>query len=212
MKRLFLYSMASLVLASPVAAQDFDGFRVEGRLGYDAPQIEGHFDDPITSITEDSTEGGFGIGAEAGYDFVVSPGFVLGGYIGADFSDADFCTKFGRIENACLEVRRNLYLGARAGAQVASSTLLYGKVGYSNGQAKADLDDLENILGDIDETRTLSGIHFGLGVEQNFGSNVYGKLEYVYTAYRDKDFGNAIYNVNIDSDRSQFMAGVGYRF
>jgi outer membrane immunogenic protein len=82
----------------------------------------------------------------------------------------------------------------------------------SNGQARAELDDLENVVGDIDKSKTISGWHLGAGVEQNFGSSVYGKVEYVYTGYRDKDFGNTTYNVNLDSDRSQFMAGVGLRF
>jgi len=50
------------------------------------------------------------------------------------------------------------------------------------------------------------GWHFGLGVEQNFGSMFYGKLEYTYTIYSDIDFVNPDFRVTLDSNRSQFMA------
>jgi len=212
MKVLLSVSVAMVALATPAAAQDFDGFRVEARGGYDSITLDAEYDDALTSASADNNEDGFGFGAELGYDFAVSPGFILGGYLGIDFSDSDFCNSIDEVEELCLEARQNIYIGARGGVQVAPSTLVYGKFGYSNGDVDLELDDLEDIIEDFDDSGSRDGWHFGAGVEQNFGPMFYGKLEYVYTIYSDLDFASPDATLVIDGNRSQIMAGLGLRF
>ena len=91
-------------------------------------------------------------------------------------------------------------------------TLVYGKFGYSNGDVDLELDDLEDIIEDFDDSGSRDGWHFGAGVEQNFGPMFYGKLEYVYTIYSDLDFASPDAALVIDGNRSQIMAGLGLRF
>ncbi|HEY5711232.1 MAG TPA: porin family protein [Allosphingosinicella sp.] len=218
MKRLHLLSLASfviatpLVIATPAFAQGFDGFRVEARLGYDSPSLDVEYEDILGTATAGNNEDGLGFGAEIGYDFQIAENATLGGYLGVDFSDSDFCRPLGRIEQGCLEVRRNIYLGARGGFTVTPSTLLYAKLGYSNGQARINFDDTQDVVDDLVDSGSRDGWHFGLGVEQNFGSMFYGKLEYTYTIYSDIDFENPDFRVTLDTNRSQFMAGIGLRF
>lgn len=212
MKRAFLFPLASLMLATPAAAQEFAGFRIEGRLGYDSTTLDKEYEDALTSAQSNNNEDGLVFGGEAGYDFAVGPAVTVGGYVGVDFSDADFCAPVLRLEKACLELRRNIYFGARGGYQVASSTLVYAKAGYSNGQARATFEDVENVLDDLNDSGSRDGWHFGAGVEQNFGSGIYGRLEYVRTVYSDLDFENEDYTVTVDSHRSQVVAGLGVRF
>ena len=96
MKTIFFATAALIAFAAtPAAAQNnFSGFRVEGRLGYDSVSVEGDYVDPAGAIHGENDEDGFGFGAEVGYDFALGPNFILGLYAGADFSDADLCQRF----------------------------------------------------------------------------------------------------------------------
>ena len=212
MRALAAIPVAMVAMATPAAAQDFSGFRAEARAGYDSITLDAEYDDATSSASADNNEDGLTFGAEIGYDFTVGPGFILGGYIGIDFSDADFCESIDEVEEVCLEARQNIYLGARGGMPVGPSTLVYGKVGYSNGDVDLELDDVQDIIDDFDDSGSRDGWHFGVGVEQNFGPMFYGKLEYVYTIYSDLDFASPDAALVIDGNRSQVMAGLGLRF
>jgi outer membrane immunogenic protein len=204
--------LASLIVATPAVAQEFEGVRIEARAGYDWVSLNSDFNDGVTTVEGDSNEDGFIFGGEAGYDFGVAPGLIVGIYGGAEFSDADFCRPVGLVDEACLEVRRNLYVGLRAGGQVAQNTLVYGKAGYTNGQARIDFNDVDDVLDDLVDSGSRDGWHFGIGVEQNFGTMFYGKLEFVHTIYSDIDFANPDFAVTLDGSRSQVAAGLGLRF
>lgn len=216
MKMIFLASAAVITFAATpaVAQNNFSGFRVEGRLMYDTVSIEGDYADTAGAIHGENDEDGFAFGGELGYDFALGPNFILGAYAGVDFSDADFCRRFNAYDQACMELKRNLYIGARAGYQVGSSTLIYGRTGWSNGSAHFEFNDVDNIIPDTRDSDSQNGWHFGLGVEQNFGSMIYGKLEYNRTVYSDADFVSTAppFTLTIDGSRSQFIAGVGLRF
>lgn len=212
MKKLLLVPLAVFAFATPAAAQDFSGIRVEGRAGYDWISLNADVNDGINEFEADSDEDGFIFGLEGGYDFALGQNFILGVYGGIDFADADFCTVVGQVDEACLEVKRNFYLGGRAGMQVGGSTLVYGKLGYSNGQAEIEFNDVDDLVDDLIDSDSRDGWHFGVGLEQNFGSMFYGKIEFVQTFYGDLDFANPDVAVSLDGDRSQVVIGLGLRF
>ena len=212
MKKLFFVAASLIASATPAAAQDFSGIRIEGRAGYDWVSLNADYTDALGTIEADSSEDGFNFGIEGGYDFALSQSFILGVYGGIDFTDADFCRTFNQVDEACLEVKRNYYFGARAGMQVGSSTLIYGKFGYSNGQAEIEFNDVDDLVDDLVDSDSRDGWHLGFGVEQNFGSMFYGKLEFVQTFYGDIDFSNPDFDVSLDGDRSQVLIGLGLRF
>ena len=86
--RKYLFALAGMIVAAtPAAAQDFDGFRVEARAGYDWIGLNADLNDGVDEFEADSDEDGFVFGAEAGYDFPLGPGFVVGVYGGIDFTD-----------------------------------------------------------------------------------------------------------------------------
>ena len=212
MKKLLLVATGLFASATPAAAQDFSGIRIEARAGYDWVGLNADFTDPLGTIEADSNEDGFNFGVEGGYDFALSQNIILGVYGGIDFTDADFCRTFNQVDQACLEVKRNYFFGARAGMQVGGSTLLYGKAGYSNGQAEIEFNDVDDLVDDLADSDSRDGWHFGFGIEQNFGSMFYGKIEFVQTFYGDIDFSNPDFAVSLDGDRSQVMLGLGLRF
>lgn len=217
-----LMAAASLVaVSSPAMAQssdeNFNGFRLEGIGGFDANSAGSTIDDDVDTDNDESAEG-FVYGAAAGYD-INTGGVVLG--VEAEVTDSTAKADYngnGDFEGFGLgqvEAGRDLYVGARVGAPIGESTLLYAKGGYTNARY--------NVSGsyDGDEFRQsidTDGYRVGAGVEQVIGENAYAKLEYRYSNYSDAELDSENPDIpdvdlgEIDTDRHQVMAGVGWRF
>lgn len=92
--------------------------------------------------------------------------------------------------------------------------MLYVKGGYTN--AKYDIrssDGTTEFSQDIDT----DGYRIGAGAEYAISPNAFVKLEYRYSNYGDAeiDFDGELDDserFDIDTDRHQVMAGVGFRF
>ena len=224
-KKFLLATVVAGAFATPAAAQDaFTGFRIEALTGYDSVGIS--IDEDVAGEDLSGNSSGIVYGIAAGYDFAVGKA-VIGAEI--EISDStvdeelavdDVFEGMDIAGTAELSPAADIYIGARLGFAVASSTLLYGKVGYS--MSGVDLDaagTIDGETGTISADLGLDGLRFGAGVEQSFGSNVYAKLEYRYTNYslgdldvagEEIDLGDALDFV--DSDRHQVLVGIGYRF
>jgi outer membrane immunogenic protein len=216
MRKFILASLLAGTLAAPAFAQEaspFTGLRVEGIGGYDILK-SGNQDDDGTDTSDDegdeSLEGAlYGVGV--GFDFDLG-GIVAG--VEGEFSestgkqeidesiDAPF---FGRIKTG-----RDLYVGGRLGVRAAPSTLVYGKAGYTNTKIDARFEDAAANALDFDDK--VDGWRLGAGVEQLFGQNAFAKLEYRYSKYGDLEYEGTDMEADIDLDRHQFVAGIGFRF
>lgn len=219
MRTAFILALAaSSALATPAMAQQVDPTFTGGRIG-----VIGGYDGIRPGSTEDTdiegddeTVDGFVYGVEAGYDFAFANGLVLG--VEAELSDST-----GKVETdrrnpntfgfGEVSTGRDIYVGARVGVVAAPSTLVYAKGGYTNTRL--------DVLGSdgtttIDENFELNGWRLGAGVEQAIGTNMYAKVEYRYSNYREADFefrdGSFSDSFDIDTDRHQVLAGVGVRF
>lgn len=205
--------------ASPAMAQDaadpFTGVRVGALVGYDVTKA-GSSTDNDTTTSDDQSIDGVLYGAEVGYDFSVSPNFVIGAE--GEISDSTAKTSFdnGDFEGfgiGNVKANRDLYAGVRVGLRAAPSTLIYAKAGYTNARF-----DVRSSDGTVD-TRTnidTDGYRLGLGAEQAIGTNTYAKLEYRYSNYKkgEVDYVNGADSgrFNLDLDRHQVVVGFGVRF
>lgn len=217
---------ATPALAAPAEVGGFQGGRVEVRAGWDKVKLDGQFSiaTPALSVSDQSSESGFGFGIEGGYDFQVGSSVVVGGYVGLDFSSSDFCSTVFVDARACLQAGRDWSVGLRAGFPVADTALLYIKGGYSNGKLKGSFDDANGFvtvnpplvspvaIADFDSSRHAGGIHFGFGGEMNFGEMFYGKLEFVHTNYGNGNFDAQNVHLDLDAKRNRFLLGAGIRF
>ncbi|EQB06289.1 outer membrane immunogenic protein [Sphingobium wenxiniae] len=208
--------LAGGAVASPALAQDvgptFTGPRVEAILGYD--HVGAGSDVDNDNGRNDQSIDGLLYGVGAGYD--VNLGSAVVGVEGEftnstakssryDFTD-DF--GFGRVKQG-----RDLYIGARAGILADPATLVYVKGGYTNSKLKV-------LAGDTDETTNtafkLDGWRIGAGVERAINTNTFAKVEYRYSNYNKGrirfDDGATSRNFDVDTDRHQVVASVGYRF
>lgn len=209
----------AIAIATPALAQEegstFTGPRVEAIVGYESTKAGSSVDDDVNVDNDESVEGlMYGVGI--GYDFDLG-GAVFG--LEAELTDSNAKTTFedGDFEGfgfGSVKTNRDLYLGARVGAKVGSNMLLYVKGGYSN--AKLDVlanDGTTELSQDID----LDGWRAGAGVEYALNQNAFVKLEYRYTKYEEAeiDFDGELPDTDrfdIDTDRHQVAASVGWRF
>ncbi|MFL9839544.1 outer membrane beta-barrel protein [Sphingomonas sp. ST-64] len=209
---------ASTMFAAPAAfAQDgeatFTGPRVGVIGGYDIIRPGSSEDSDIDG--DDQSVDGFLYGVEAGYDIALG-GAVVG--VEAELSDSTGKVKanstdpnyfgFGEVGAG-----RDIYVGLRAGVLASPSTLIYAKGGYTNARLNVLASDGTT---ELRENFELDGWRIGAGVEKAIGSNTYAKLEYRYSNYSNANFefnnGAVTDDFDIDTDRHQIVAGVGFRF
>ena len=226
MRKLILAALLAGTIATPAFAQDtaspFTGFRVEGLVGYDKLKSGDSNEDNVDTNDDDGDESleGVAYGVGAGFDFDLG-GIVAG--IEAEYMDSTGKQEFDEsIDDIDFSSRigtgRDIYVGGRIGFRAAPSTLVYGKAGYTNlniDYAAESEDDRYDFAGNVE------GWRLGAGVEQLFGPNAYGKIEYRYSKYSNLDFSDDFdfedidgddFDTEIDVDRHQVVAGFGFRF
>lgn len=188
--RMMIVSAIALAAATPAAAQtatenNYDGFRAEARLGYETPTVSG--DGEIYKIGS-----AVSYGAEAGFDFAVSPTVTVGPYVSYEESSVELEDETSTL---AIEVGRNYQVGGRVGFGLGG-VLGYAKLGYSNIKLS-----LTGTTADYSDTK--GGIGGGLGIEANIGKNAYWGFEGNYS-----DFGQF---EGINLQRRQVAAKIGFR-
>jgi outer membrane immunogenic protein len=218
-KVLVCLATGTALVSVPALAQStdtsFTGPYVQAVAGLDINKAGSSIDDDVSSNNHDTSKG-FLYGGGLGYDYDFGSA-VIGAE--AEYTDSTAKTRFdnGAAENFGLgnvKAKRDLYVGARAGFKAAPSTLIYVKGGYTNarfGVLAGDGTDNSRINLDAD------GWRLGAGVEQKMGTNAFAKLEYRYSNYSkaEADFRDNFPDsdrFNVDLDRHQVVAAVGYRF
>ncbi|MFB0873363.1 MULTISPECIES: outer membrane protein [unclassified Sphingobium] len=217
MKKILVASLlAGVTVAAPAMAQDvnptFTGPRVEAILGYDHVGAGSDFDND--NGRDDQSIDGLLYGVGVGYD--VNLGSAVVGVEGeytdstakSDRFDPTDQFGFGRVSQG-----RDLYVGARAGILANPATLVYVKGGYTNSK-------LNVLAGNTNETTDtslkLDGWRIGGGVERAINANTFAKVEYRYSNYTDGKLnfpnGATSERFNVDTDRHQVVASVGWRF
>lgn len=214
-----LLTAASLAaIASPALAQDDNSFTgLWGGVigGYDTSSAGSSVDDD-SNVPNDQSIEGVGYGVQLGYDVDLG-GVVVGAE--AEYSDSSAEVEFenGDFEGfgfGNVETGRDLYVGARVGAKVGPDAMIYAKGGYTN--AKYDVRSSDGTT-ELSQDLDLDGYRLGAGAEYALSDNAFVKLEYRYSNYSEAevDFDGALPDsdrFNIDTDRHQVMAGVGFRF
>lgn len=215
-----LLAAASLAaIATPAAAQDadnsFTGLWGGVIGGYDTSGAGSSEDDDVNDDNDQSIDG-FGYGVQLGYDVDLG-GVVLGAE--AEYSDSSAEVEFddGDPETFGLgnvEAGRDVYVGARIGAKVGPDAMIYAKGGYTNAKYEVRASDgTTEFTQDFDT----DGYRIGAGAEYALSDNAFVKLEYRYSNYSEGevDFTGDTPDsgrFDIDLDRHQVMAGVGFRF
>jgi len=202
-KKIFLVAAALTAIPSAAMAQDakpFTGPYVGVLAGWDHVKVS----DGSGSASKD----GVAYGGVLGYDLNLG-----GAVVGAEAEISGASTKetatnlFTAGDVGEIKAGRDLYVGARVGAVVTPSILLYAKAGYTNARATVDYDDHAGTT--FHAADNLNGFRVGAGAEYSFGRFA-ARAEYRYS-----DYGNFKYNgvdTGIDAKRHQIVVTALARF
>ncbi|GAY19821.1 MULTISPECIES: outer membrane protein [Sphingobium] len=169
MKTVIFAALAAAAVSAPAFAQDaapFTGPRAGVTLGYD--KVGG--------------EEGFSYGVSTGYDLAVTPNITFGPEV--SFGDST-------VDEAGLDVSRDLAASVRLGYILTPRVLAFGKVGYATTRFE---------VAGLGSTN-LEGVRYGGGVEFAVTGNTYISAEYQRTEYEDNAGG-----------RDAGVVGIGFRF
>ena len=218
MRKLVLAALAAgTIVSGPAVAQSadgpFTGPRAGVLLGYDGTRPGSSEDSDIRG--DDQTADGLLYGGDVGYDIafdrvvVGAEGEINGSTAKVENDPVDpNAFGFGRVKAG-----RDLYLGGRIGYLLSPTTMLYGKVGYTN--ARYDLTRRDETT-ETGRHFNLDGYRVGAGIEKSLTPRTYAKIEYRYSNYSDARLeypnGANTDNFSVDTDRHQVAAGVGFRF
>ena len=225
MRKLIFAALLAGTASTPAFAQDvpaFTGFHIEAIGGYDTLRSGDRDDDGVDTGENEGDESidGAVFGVGAGYDFNIGS-LVLG-------VEGEYTESTGEQEadesldginfTSSVETGRDIYVGARVGVQAGPSTLVYAKAGYTNTSIEAGLESDDETF---EFDTNVDGWRLGAGIEQRFGENMFGRLEYRYSNYNNLDFSDDFdfedfdpedFDTDIDLDRHQVVAAVGFRF
>lgn len=200
-------AFAVTIIATPAFAQDdagtdkkpFNGPFVGGVLGYD--NARGHVPGGVSQ-----TKDGLLYGGTLGYDVNLG-GAVIG--VEGEYTDSDTKYNYAGVsapgDSLSVHSDRDLYAGARIGGQISNNLLLYAKGGYTNQRIEQFYTPADG-GGAIKSGRNLDGYRLGAGVETTY-HGLTGRLEYRYSNYGKVDPVE-----NINGERHQVAAVLGYRF
>lgn len=204
-------ALVALIAASASAAQAQSGMRAEAQIGWDHQSVDLLLSDSTGSVSGEDSRDGFAYGGELGYD-VPAGNFLVGVYGGITGASTGECTEVYGGDEACLKAGRNFYAGVRAGAKLSQGVLLYVKGGYSNGRLRVSYRDPVDPVNDFNVGGNFDGYHVGAGVEVDLGRNIYSKLEYVRTDYKDFDYRDGSFGTRAQLNRDGVLYGFGIRF
>lgn len=174
------------------------------------------FMNPFSNVKENTHYAGNGIFGSffGGYGGTYQR-YYLGGEINLDGSSVTFKTSNtefnnGTVSNSSYRVQNNFGISLMPGYVVKENTLLYGRLGYNNGNIKISTTDssLQSI------NRRISGFRYGVGLNETFTEHFQARIEYNNTSYQNTSFtvmpGFNTKNTNISPIVSQFQFALIY--
>jgi outer membrane immunogenic protein len=178
-----------LMSASAAGAQSFSGPSVELRGGWDSAKI-------TANSANDGTTSSVAYGAAVGYDFELGQTLVVGAIAGINGSSVKKCDS-----GYCVKPGRDVEALGRIGFKVTPAILVYGLGGYSNAAATVSRNG-------VTTQSDFNGIRGGAGLQLMVTNSLYGKIEYRYTKYSDKQLAGS----DVRAKRNHALVAVGFRF
>lgn len=192
----------SYTYTDPVPAERFDwsGFYFGGQLGWNWSDFQTN--NGVTGRFTNRDNGVTG-GVHAGYNYMVTPEFLLGAE--ADFSLSDI-EKSRTVAGVNYKTSSdwNGTLRARAG-WAFDRFLVFG----TGGLAIADIDVAAN---GVSKNAVRVGWTAGAGIEAAVTQNVTARVEYQYQGYGSDSFALGGQTYKTDLDNNQVRFGVSYKF
>jgi len=211
---------ADMPMKAPPAATpayNWTGFYIGANVG--GAWANGSLTDNFSGVTFTNTNAGVIGGGQIGYNWQVSPQFVLGVegmFDGTSISNSgDTLTIFnGDVLQGSLKTDWIATVAARFG-YAANNLLFYGKAGGGWVQASATVTDLTTGFS-LSNSHTNSGWLVGAGAEYGMTPNWTMKLEYDFLGLSDRTTDASVLftgdTVTFKRQINMFMVGMNYKF
>jgi outer membrane immunogenic protein len=213
MKR-YLSLVAAIAAATPAAAQEFPGFRIEANIGWDHVNATLDYEDsdfPEDNFRESGNTDGMLLGGTIGYDLPVGPVYL--GIEGSfDIPINKRCETLYGYDEACFKPHANLAVGGRIGVPLSKRALLYAGAAYVTGKAEVTYEDEIDPSYDFSYDDWRDGMRFSGGAEVRLIDNWFTKVEYRYTDYDDYKYAFDSERVSLGFERHQIVTGIGVRY
>jgi outer membrane immunogenic protein len=198
--RVLLAGAALFGATQAMAAEPFNGPYIGAEAGWQQDKLRSTLTTGGTTFEANDKVSSFAYGAQLGYDFKVSPSFVIGAeaMVGGDSGKI-------RVDGSTADAGRTFGLTARAGVLATPETLVYAKGGWVNG--RFSFDD-----GTDRASQNRDGWTLGGGVERMLTQNISARVEYRYSDFKSFRENLGADSVSAGFDRHQVMAGVNFRF
>lgn len=201
MKKLLIAVAIAAASVTPQAfaqAKNFEGFSLLGGLNL----VNSTSEVTSTTLNGSVSESSQNLGIQAQYNFALGESFVLG--LGANVGLGDLKAGVFTVGASTITVTQksssSIYVAP--GFAVSPTLLVYGKLAALNGKVEA--------VGNSVVNQDLSGVGYGLGVQNYFNKNLFVQVEVMQNNYNDRNF-----TANNETDKSKSTAvsfGIGYKF
>ncbi len=143
---------------------------------------------------------GPGAGLTLGYDYQIAPAVVIGGAADLNVSASQFSAS---VPGESLVARNyaSWALRGRLGTEIAPGTLAYGTVGFSQMFGDASLN---GAVAANSGRQTFNGAVFGLGIETQFDTNMFARIEYLHGVYGKQSYAGGLFNITPSTDSARF--------
>ena len=217
MRSLLLATAGTIMISGSALAENFDGPFVGLSLGYAWGDIEYDYEDGTTGFGDFSEEeniNGFEGGLFAGYRHRFDAGFVLGGELGYQLSNADgsySVTVGANTARVNFDKSHQFYADLKPGYVFQENLLGYALIGYQRAEFEADVLLNGATLGSADDD--FDAWRFGAGLEYMVNDMLSVRGQYHYAMYdEDKESYENAQSDTLDADESVFTLGVAYNF
>ena len=154
-----------------------------------------------------SPAGIFG-GANIGYDFAMTPNWILG--VEADANIGDISDSMVPLFGPSSVTQKLDYFGTVRGrlGYAMGSNLFYGTAGWAWGHG------VRSAVGTplASNSQSLTGWTVGAGIEHAFTPNVVGRLQYLYTDYGTVNYNLGLGNIPVSLTTNSLSLGINLKF
>lgn len=210
MKNLLIAAAVAATVATPAAANEFSGPRIEARIGLDAAHVSWKGHDDEGNYADNANANGLAYGVGIGYDYALNSKVTVGLEANLDFSQLNTNGDVRLPYDGAYmwtELDREFEVAARAGYALNSSTLAYVKAGYVNLGLDGSYD------GET-ASQKIGGYSLGAGLETKLSSRLYVKGEYRFSRYDQwhVEFDDGAWHDDTVMERHKATVAVGLRF
>lgn len=207
-------NLARLQRAAHVSASGPVGFYTGAQLGVNS--LDTHSSETRSSGGRDAAnygDGDYAGGLFAGYGWNWDR-WYLGLELETEQSDAGWSHSKNKSDSRTSSLDKNYSYaaGLRLGRALVNNSLLYLRLGAVRSQFDGFYTINDSPQNAFDEDFSLTGLRYGVGVEFDLGEQLFARLDYSVTNYRDKTLQSADFNEHYDIHESLFNLGIGWRF